>query len=86
MGGKSRVTPLPPNTVRASRAISMASLTLLSLPKEICSGFSVPESFILPMWSARRVPLPTSISMFASFSCTSWYEAMGLPNCSRSFA
>jgi hypothetical protein len=35
---------LPPSTARASRQIVMASRTLFSFPKEICSGDRVPAS------------------------------------------
>src|SRR5690606_27455450 len=48
--GYSRVMPLAPRMVRHSRAMAMASRTLLSLPVLICSGVISWRSLMRPRW------------------------------------
>ena len=84
--GYSSVIPLAPRIVRASRAISSASRTLLSLPMLTCCGASRPSSFIRPRCSASSVPLLSSTIMSTSLRWVSWNPPIGLPHWTRVFA
>ncbi len=58
--------------------------TLLRLSMETCAGSSRPWSFSRPACSASSCALVISVIIQASFSCTSWCEAMGRSsNCLR---
>ena len=51
---------------------------------EMCAGSSLPRSFSRPACTASNCALVISVIIQASFSCTSWWEAIGRSsNCLR---
>src|ERR671910_1381845 len=73
--------PLPPMMSRASRQILRALWALFILASDAATSVIFPASARLPSCMQRRNIVVMSASIFASLSCTSWKEAMGLPNC-----
>jgi hypothetical protein len=65
-------------------AISRALPQLLRLRMLVISTEALPSSFMRPRRRQPCRPRAMSLSMSASFFCTSWLAASGLPNCWRS--
>ena len=80
----SSLMPLPPSMSRAVRAISSDLPQLLRFMIEVISTAAVPSSFMRPSRRQPCRPSVISVCMSASFFCTSWLAASGLPNCLRS--
>ena len=76
--------PLPPSMSRALRAMSSALPHEFRFRIEVTSGAAVPSSFMRPRRRHPCRPSVISVCMSASFFCTSWLAASGLPNCLRS--
>jgi hypothetical protein len=53
---------------------------------EVSVVFGLPPSFSQPARQTRPRAASVRTTMSASISCTSWNEAIGRPNCSRSLA
>src|SRR5215217_8047401 len=78
--------PAAPRMVRHSRAMAIASRTLLSLPILTCVAVIRPASLSRPRCSASSIALPSSTVMSASLAWVSWKEPSGRPKMSRSAA
>mmetsp|Transcript_40743 Transcript_40743/g.82170 ORF Transcript_40743/g.82170 Transcript_40743/m.82170 type:complete len:312 (+) Transcript_40743:188-1123(+) len=80
----SSLTPFPPSMSRATRATSKLFPHELRFVMLIISGAAKPWSSSRPTCRQPCSPNATSVLMSASFFCTSWLEASGAPNCTRS--
>ena len=78
--------PLPPNSRRASRAMSVAMLTLLRFATETIVGVNVPRSLQRPRCSESSCPFVISVSISARRTCWIWNAPIGLSNITRFFA
>ena len=54
--------------------------TLLRLAREIWAVVALPSFLSVPSRQQSSCALVISVSISASFFCTNWKEAMGLPN------
>src|SRR4051794_40495694 len=81
-----RRIPLPPRMSRASATIARALAAWFILASEAIPGVrrSSPASSLRRRHSSCMAVI--SPTMRLSLSCTSWNDASGCPNCSRSFA
>ena len=75
--------PFAPSSRRASRAISVATLTLLRLASDTCCGVIVPASFNRPRCSETSCAFTISVSMSASRTCWIWKAPITLSNITR---
>mmetsp|Transcript_44138 Transcript_44138/g.75098 ORF Transcript_44138/g.75098 Transcript_44138/m.75098 type:complete len:294 (+) Transcript_44138:184-1065(+) len=80
----SSLTPFPPSMSRATRATSKLFPHEFRFVMLIISGAAKPWSSSRPTCRQPCSPNATSVLMSASFFCTSWLEASGAPNCTRS--
>ena len=77
--------PFAPSSRRASRAMSVATFTLLRFATDTCCGVNVPASFIRPRCRERSWPLMISVTISASRTCWIWNAPMGRSNITRVF-
>jgi hypothetical protein len=67
-------------------AVRTAASVANSFAIDVSVVDGLPWSFSTPARQASPRAASMSTTMSAIIACTSWKEAIGLPNCSRSFA